>query len=99
MSQQAPLQNRYSKTVRSRWTSIQLGDRRIVLLAQENELADNVIFQREESFIVAGQLLREGGGSGERFATIAGFAVVRLLLIARLFRRTSAVFVTFGISI
>ena len=98
MSQKAPLQNRFGKAMRRRRSCIQLGDRRIMLLARENDLADDVIFQRVESFVVANELLREGGGSGERFAAIEAVAVIRLLFVGGGVRRSRAMFVTGGSS-
>src|SRR5688572_5512658 len=99
VSQQAPLQNRFGETVRRRWTGIQLRDRRVMLLARENDFTNNVIFQRVERLVVADELLGQRGRSRERFATIGGVAVVRALLIGRRFGRTPAMFVAFGLGI
>ena len=57
-----------------------------MLLGRENEFTDDVILEREERLVVAGQLFRKGGGSGERFATIAAVAVARQLLVGGLAR-------------
>ena len=63
MSEKAPLENRFGETVRSRGARIQFGDQSVMLIARENEPADDVILERVESFIVANQLLREVGRS------------------------------------
>lgn len=81
MSQKAPLQDRFGEAVRGRWTGVQFRDRRFMLTAWKNELADDVILQRVKGLIVTDELLGEGGGSGERFAAIESVAVVRLVLV------------------
>mgnify|MGYP003291059537 CR=1 FL=1 len=83
MSEQAPLQDRFGKAARPWGAGVQLGDRRLMLPVRENDLADDVIFQRVESLVVSDKLLGKRGGSGKRFAAIEAIAVVRLLLAGR----------------
>ena len=67
-----------------------------MLLVGENDLTDDVIFQRVERFIVANELLREGSRCRKRFAAIEAVAVIRLLFAGGGVRRSRAMFVTGG---